>query len=188
MARRHVVLGLTILALIGGVLLVERPWTTWCPTDWSDASRIELGGASSNVVIDDTAFSVGGSALLDYGLRVMTSPLDELRAGRHPLTVVASISAPSRGALGDPAFTCFRVVHGKEVWSRRPTTYPTQTLADALPPGAPPPAYNEAWRMAFANDGPEWPDGDQIGLELWANINDRHYVFVIPPFALMKGL
>jgi hypothetical protein len=30
--------------------------------------------------------------------------------------------------------------------------------------------------------------GDIVGLELWANVNDRPYVFVLPPFALMKGL
>jgi hypothetical protein len=66
-------------------------------------------------------------------------------------------------------------------------TYSTQTMADGDPPGAQPRTRNDAWRMAVANDGPEWPDGDLISLELWASVNGRPYVFVLPPFALMKG-
>lgn len=101
-----------------------------------------------------------------------------IAGGRHPLGVTASISASSRDALGEPVFTCFRVTRGSETWPRRPTTYGTQTLADGYPPGAQPPTPNEAWRMAVANDGPEWPDGDRIGLELWASVDGRRYVFV----------
>jgi hypothetical protein len=41
--------------------------------------------------------------------------------------------------------------------------------------------------MAVANDGPEWPSGDQISLELWASVDGRQYVFVLPPFALTRG-
>ncbi len=41
--------------------------------------------------------------------------------------------------------------------------------------------------MASANDGPEWPAGDRINLELWARVNGRLYIFVVPPFELMKG-
>jgi hypothetical protein len=41
--------------------------------------------------------------------------------------------------------------------------------------------------MALANDGPEWPDGGQITVELWAIVHGRSYVFILPPFALMKG-
>jgi len=55
---------------------------------------------------------------------------------------------------------------GSEAWSRRPTTYPTQTLVDGYPPGAQLPNHIEAWRLAVINDGPEWLDGDRIGLEL----------------------
>ena len=185
-ARPFIVLGLLVLALTGTALVIERAWP-WCPADWSDASRIDLGQSSGDVMLDGRPFRAGGSALLDYMPRIVTSPLDALRAGRHPLGATASISAASREALGQPVFTCFRATRGSEVWARRPTTYGTQTLADALPPGAPPPAYNEAWRLAVANDGPEWPDGDPIGLELWASVNGRRYVFVIPPFDLMKG-
>lgn len=185
--RRYLVLSVLALAVIGAAPVIERSWP-WCPVDWSDASRIELGGPSADVLLDGRPYRVGGQAALDYMLRVITSPLDQLRAGRHPLVVTASISAPSREALGDPVFTCFRATRGGEVWAGRPTTHGTQTAADGYPPGAPPPARNEAWRQAVANDGPEWPDGDRIGLELWASVNGRRYVFVIPPFALMKGL
>jgi hypothetical protein len=111
-----------------------------------------------------------------------------LRGDRHPLTVTASISASSRDALGDPAFTCFRAIRGGDVWARRPTTHPTQTMADGYPPGAAPPVNNEAWRMASATDGPEWPGGETVSLELWVSANGQQYVFVLPPFALMKGL
>ncbi len=185
-ARPFAVLGLLVLALSGTSLFVERGWA-WCPADWSGASPIDLDGSSGDVVLDGRPFRVGASALLDYMPRVVTSPVDQLRAGRHPLSATASISASSREALGDPVFTCFRVTRGGEVWARRPMTYGTQTLGDALPPGAPPPARNDAWRMAMVNDGPEWPDGDPIGLELWASVNGRRYVFAIPPFDLMKG-
>jgi len=185
-ARTYVVLGALVLALSGMALGVERAWA-WCPLDWSDASRVDLGNSAGDVMLDGRPFRVGGLALLDYMPRIVTSPLEAQRASRHPLGATASISASSREALGEPVFTCFRVTRGSEVWARRPTTYGTQTLADALPPGAPPPAYNEAWRLAVANDGPEWPDGDPISLELWATVNGRHYVFVIPPFDLMKG-
>jgi len=185
-ARPYAVLGLLVLALSGTALVVERAWA-WCPVDWSNASRIDLGNSSGDVILDGRPFQVGGSALLDYMPRIVTSPLDAERASRHPLTATASISASSREALGEPVFTCFRVARGNEEWARRPTTYGTQTEADGLPPGAPQPAYNEAWRLAVANDGPEWPDGDPISLELWASVNGRRYVFVIPPCDLMKG-
>jgi hypothetical protein len=39
-----------------------------------------------------------------------------------------------------------------------------------------------------ADDGPEWSAGDRIGLELWASVDGRRYVFVVSPFVLMKGL
>ena len=185
-ARGFVILGALTLAVIGTALVVEQPWT-WCPSDWSDASRIHLGSSGGYVVLDGQEFQVGGSALLDYMPRIVTSPLDRAPANRHGLGINASISASSRDALGDPAFTCFRVTNGSESWARRPTTYGTQTAADGYPPGAPSPVPNFAWRMASLNDGPEWPDGDRIELELWAVVGGRHYVFVLPPFSLMKG-
>jgi hypothetical protein len=167
--------------------VVVQPWTS-CPAGWGNAERVNLSASGGYVVLDGREFQVGGSALLDYGLRVVTSPPDQTRAGRHPLTIVASISASSRDALGDPAFTCFRVTRGSDVWARRPTTYGTQTMADGYPPGAPSPTPNNAWRMASISDGPEWGDGDRIELELWASISGRRYVFVLPPFPLMRGL
>ena len=186
LASGYVVLGVLVLALTGSGLVIERAWP-WCPAYWSEASRIDLGGTSGDVMLEGRPFRVGGSALLDYMPRIVTSPLDQLRAGGHPLGATASISASSRDALGDPVFTCFRATRGGEVWALRPTTYGTQTTADGCPPGAKPPTPNEAWRLAVANDGPEWPDGDRIGLELWASVNGRRYVFVLPPFAPMKG-
>lgn len=185
-AGKNVVVGFLALAVIAGAVVIARPWT-WCPPDWSGASRIDVGSSGGAVMLDGRPFRVGGNALLDYMPHVVTSPLDALGAGRHPLVVTASISASSREALGEPVFTCFRVIRGSEIWARRPTTYGTQTAADGYPPGATPPANNEAWRSAVVNDGPEWPGGDQIALEVWASVNGRSYVFVLPPFALMKG-
>lgn len=190
-ARKRVLLGLLVLAVTASVLVIGRTTAGLCPTDWGDAPRMELRASSGVVLLDGRPYRVGGQALLDYMPRALMSPIDHvayrLRGERHPLTVTATISAPSREALGDPAFTCFRAIRGSEIWAARPTTYPTQTMADGHPPGAPPPANNEAWRLAVHNDGPEWPDGGQISLELWASVNGRHYVFVLPPFALMRG-
>jgi hypothetical protein len=185
-ARAFAVLGFLTIAVTGTALVVQRPWTR-CPSDWRDAARVHLTSSGGYVVLDGREFQVGGDALLDYMPHFVTSPLDQARAGQHPLTVVASISASSRDALGDPEFDCFRVTRGNEVWARRPTTHGTQTMADGYPPGAPSPIPNNAWRMASVNDGPEWPDGDRIELEFWATVSGRHYVFVLPPFALMKG-
>ena len=185
-ARTFVVLGLLALAVVGTAVVVARPWES-CPSDWSDAARLHLGSSGGYVVLDGRDFQVGGGALLDYMPHIVTSPLDQARAGRHPLSINASIGAISRDALGEPVFTCFRVTRGTEVWARRPTTYGTQTMADGYPPGAPSPIPNNAWRMASVSDGPEWPDGDSIELELWATISGRNYVFVLPPFALMRG-
>lgn len=185
-ARGYAAVGLA-LAVMSMAVLIAHPWTTLCPTDWSDAPRIALASSSADVTLDGRPFRVGGDAVLDYGLHGVTSPLDRLRASRHPLTVIATVAASSREALGDPAFTCVRATLGSEVWARRPTTYPTQTLADGYPPGAQPPAYNEAWRLAVLNDGPEWPDGEPIALELWLSVDGRHYIFTLPAFALMRG-
>jgi hypothetical protein len=185
-ARALAVLGFVALVLIGTALVVAEPWT-WCPADWSDAARVPLSSSGSYVVLDGREFQVGGGALLDYMPHIITSPLDPSRAGRHPLDINASISAISRDALGEPVFTCFRVTRGSDVWARRPTTYGIQTMADGYPPGAPSPVPNNAWRMASINDGPEWADGDRIDLELWATVGGRHYVFVLPPFTLMRG-
>ena len=190
-SRRYVQLGLAFLLVIGSALAIGRPWTTWCPTDWSSAPRVDLAGSFGDVILGGRPFRVGGGALLDYGLHGLGTPLDRLfytlRGDHHPLAVTASISASSRDALGDPAFTCFRAVRGSDVWARRPTTYPTQTMADGYPPGAQPPANNEAWRMASATDGPEWPDGGSVSLELWVSANGQQYIFVLAPFALMRG-
>ncbi|HYU82281.1 MAG TPA: hypothetical protein VFA31_06030 [Candidatus Polarisedimenticolia bacterium] len=185
-SRALVVVGLVALAVVGTALVVAQPWNS-CPQDWGNAARLHLGNSGGHVVLDGRDFQVGGGALLDYMPRVVTSPLDQARAGRHPLSINASIGAISRDALGDPVFTCFRVTRGNEVWARRPTSYGIQTMADGYPPGAPSPIPNSAWRMASLNDGPEWPDGDQIELELWATVGGRNYVFVLPPFALMRG-
>jgi len=185
-ARIFVVLGFVALAVIGIALVVAQPWTS-CPSGWSDAPRLHLGDSGGYVVLDGREFQVGGSALLDYMPHIVTSPLDQARAGRHPLSINASIGATSRDALGEPVFTCFRVARGSDVWARRPTTYGIQTMADGYPPGAPSTIPNSAWRMASVNDGPEWPDGDRIELELWATVSGRNYVFVLPPFALMRG-
>lgn len=176
-ASRYVVSGVLVLGLITGALIVERAWPS-CPTGWSDAPRVDLGGSFADVMLDGSPYRVGGSALLDYGLQ----------ARRHPLGISASISAPSRTALGEPVFACFRAFRDGEVWAGRPTTYGTQTMADGYPPGAQLPAHNEAWRQARFNDGPEWSEGDRVSLEFWATIHGRPYVFVVPTFALMKGL
>jgi len=184
--RVFAAVGVIALAVIGTALVVAQPWTQ-CPSDWSGATRIHLSSSGGFVVLEGREFQVGGGAMLDYMPRIVTSPLDQARANRHGLGINASIWASSRDALGEPAFTCFRATRGAEVWARRPTTYGTQTMADGYPPGAPSPVPNSAWRMASVSDGPEWPDGDRIDLELWATVNGRDYVFVLPPFALMRG-
>jgi hypothetical protein len=183
-ARRYVVLAVTLLAVLASGVVIVRPWTL-CPVDWTGAARVDLSG-SGDVVLDGSPFRVGGGAALDYMPRAV-APTDQVRASQHPLGITATISAPSRDALGEPEFTCLRATHGNELWAGRPRTYGTQTLADGDPPGAPLPAINEAWRLAVLSDGPEWLAGDQIGLELWATVHGRRYVFVVPPFALMKG-
>ncbi len=183
-ARRPVVLGLVLFAIIGSAILIERPWAA-CPTDWSNAARIDLG-SSSDLTLDGSHFQVGGDAALDYMPRG-ASPFDRLRGDRHPLTITATIGASSRDALGAAEFTCFRATHGNDLWAGRPTAYGTQTTADGYPPGAPLPTNNEAWRLAVLSDGPEWPAGDQIGLEFWASVHGQRYVFVLPPLALIRG-
>lgn len=188
-ARTYIVVGLAVLAIVGSTLVLARPWS-WCPLDWSGASRIELTAKFADVTLD-RQYRIGGDALLDYGSRVLTTPVDQLvyriQGERHPLTVIANISAESRDALGQPEFTCVRATLGSATWSQRPTTHSTQTLADGYPPGAPPPHPNEAWRQAVANDGPEWPAGEPIGLELWLSVRGQRYVVALPPFVLRKG-
>jgi hypothetical protein len=156
--RAFGVVSLLLLGIGGSAFAVEQLRSS-CPFDWRSAStRIELSGPSGDVMLGDRPYRVGGGALLDYMPRALISPFDRLtyglRSPGHPLGVSASISASSREALGEPVFTCVRVTHGSDVWARRPTTYETQTMADGYPPGAPPPAVNEAWRGAYATDGP----------------------------------
>ena len=188
--RRWVVLAVVMLTLIGGAFAIVQPWSG-CPSDWTDASRIELPSSAGDVMLDGKPFRVGGHALLDDMPRIVDTPLERLRyqmrGERHPLGITASISAPSRMTLGEPVFTCFRVTRDGAAWASRPTTHGVQQLSDGDPPGAQPRANNDAWRMASATDGPEWQAGDRIDLELWARVNGRHYIFVVPPFELMKG-
>jgi hypothetical protein len=194
-ARRtaRAVVGALLLATVVGALalVIAQPWS-WCPVDWSDATRVDLVGSSTDVTVDGTVYRVGAFALLDYMPHGFNNRFElwlyqVFHGERHPLTARASVEAISRDALGSPEFTCFRATHGADVWARRPTTYGTQTMADGYPPGAPSPVPNEAWRQASADDGPEWPAGDLVGLEVWASIRGHHYVFVLPPFALSKG-
>lgn len=189
--RRRALLGFLALAILISGLLVARPWS-WCPADWSDATRVELAKKFADVTLEGRTYRIGGDAVLDYGLRASVTPLDgilyRLRGEHHPLTVIANISAESREALAEPVFTCVRAIRGSEIWAERPTTYAIQTLADGYPPGAPPPERNESWRRAVANDGPEWPAGALISIELWLSVRGQDYVIALPPFALTKGL
>ena len=139
-----------------------------------------MTNSAASFTLEGTRYDVSASAMLDY------MPHSGPPSG-HPLSVVAHIGAISREALGGPQFTCVRVTHGDEVWARRPTTYEVTTLADGYPPGAPSPVPNPAGRMGARGDGPEWPAGDLIGLEVWIDVGGHHYVFVAPPFPLMKG-
>ncbi len=160
------------------VVLIVR--SDSCPSDWSDAQRIEMTGGAAAFTVDGTAYNMSASALLNY------MPYSGPPSG-HPLSVVAAIGAMSRDALGDAQFTCVRLTHGDELWARRPTTYEVTALADGYPPGAPSPVPNPAGRMGARGDGPEWAAGDLIGLEVWVSIRGHHYTFVGPPFALGKG-
>ncbi|HUQ41017.1 MAG TPA: hypothetical protein VM052_00800 [Candidatus Limnocylindrales bacterium] len=189
--RRRLFASVVIVAVVVSALGIVQPWS-WCPTDWRNATRVDVQGSFADVTVEGTVYRVGASALLDYMPRGFTSPFDlwlyeTFHAERHGLGINASISAISRDALGTPEVTCFRAVRGNEVWSRRPTTYQVQTAADGYPPGAASPVPNEAWRQAQANDGPAWPDGETIRLEVWVDIRGHPYIFAIPPFALMRG-
>src|SRR5256885_15576774 len=82
-ARRYIVVLVLLLAVLGTAVVIERPWT-WCPANWSDASRIELGGPAREVTLDGKTFRVGGSAPLDYALHAVTSPLDPASARPLP--------------------------------------------------------------------------------------------------------
>lgn len=177
--RRYALLAVAAV-LIAAVAVVWTRVDASCPSDWSDAQRIEMTGGAAAFTLDGTRYEVSASALLDY------MPHSGPPSG-HPLSVVAHIGANSREALGDPQFTCVRVTHGEEVWARRPSTYEVTTLADGYPPGAPSPVPNPAGRMSARGDGPEWPAGDLIGLEVWVSVRGQHYTFVAPPFPLMKG-
>lgn len=142
----------TVSILVVAGLLIARPGTS-CPSNWIDAQRIIVPGSSRDVSLASRAYRVGGSATLDYMPRGFSNPLElwlyQLTHGeRHGLAITASVSAISRDALGDPQFTCFRAIHGSDVWAVRPMNYGTQTSADGYPPGAPSPVPNEAWRQS----------------------------------------
>lgn len=181
-----------VAAVIASGLVIAQPWS-WCSSNWSDATRVDVLGSSADVTVSGTVYRIGASALLDYMPRDFSTPLELwvyqlLHGERHGLSVTASVEAISRAALGNPEFVCFRATHGGEIWARHPTTYATQTMADGHPPGAPSPVPNQAWRQASASDGPEWPAGEAVGLEVWVDLNGYHYTFVFSPFPLGKGL
>jgi hypothetical protein len=71
-ARRYVIVGVLLVAGLGTALVIERPWTS-CPSDWGDAARVSLGTASGDMTLDGTMYRVGGSALLDYMPRVLST-------------------------------------------------------------------------------------------------------------------
>lgn len=177
--RRYALFAIAAV-LIAAVAVVITRADSSCPSDWSDAQRIEMTGGAAAFTLDGIRYEVSASAMLDY------MPHSGPPSG-HPLSVVAHIGANSREALGDPQFTCVRVTHGEDAWARRPSTYEVRTLADGYPPGAPSPIPNPAGRMGARGDGPEWPAGDLIGLEVWVTVRGHHYTIVAPPFPLMKG-
>ena len=176
---RYALVAVAAIVLAVAAIFVTRADAS-CPSNWGDAQRIEMTNSAASFTLEGTRYDVSASAMLDY------MPHSGPPSG-HPLSVVAHIGAISREALGGPQFTCVRVTHGDEVWARRPTTYEVTTLADGYPPGAPSPVPNPAGRMGARGDGPEWPAGDLIGLEVWIDVGGHHYVFVAPPFPLMKG-
>ena len=172
---RPVVIGVVALGIVALALALNNARPA-CPADWAGAQRIEIKGSSADVALDGHPYRVGGRALLDYMPR--TGPPFP-RPGEHPMGVNMSISAPNTAELDDPEFTCVRVTRGSGVWTKRPDNYGAQT-SQSYPAG-------EAWRNAYAYGGPEWPVGDVIGVELWATVRGQRYVFVLEPFALMKG-
>lgn len=163
-----------------------------CPGDPA-ATRVELGrSADAGIDVDGHSYRVSASALLDYMPRSYPVPPSysgplKSQAVRHPLQIIATISAGSISDLGEPIVTCFRATRGTDVWSGRATTHGIQTAADGYPPGAPSPVPNRAWRLATSSDGPEWSESDSVTIEIWATIRGRPYVFVLTEPSLMKG-
>lgn len=186
---RSLVFGVAIVAVVAAVAIlasVAMTLSTDCPSDPAVVSRIQIVSTTADVVLEGRPYRFSANAFLEHGGTGAPSADTSPDANRYELAVNATISAPSRDALGQPEFTCLRAVQGTEVWSRRPMTYSTQTMADGYPPGAPAPSPNEAWRRASVRNGPTWSAGSVIDLELWITVRSRHYVVTVPSVMLVK--
>jgi hypothetical protein len=167
---------------LGAIALAASRIPEICPLDWSGAQRVDVTNpySSADLIVNGRTFRVGGSALLDYMPRGFSGPLVRLGPAPHPLNVNLSVSGPTRADLEGAAVTCVRATHGAESWSRRPQNYEIQSPQWDAP--------GDSWRNASAQEGPDWPAGDAIGLEAWVIIAGHRFVLVYAPFELMKGL
>lgn len=185
----RLVFGAAIVAVVAAMALLTRVAmspSTECPSDSAEVSRIQLAGTTADVALEGKPYRLSANAFLEHGGTAGPSAYRSSDADHYELAVNATISAPSREALDQPEFTCFLAVQDSDVWSRRPMTYPTQTMADGNPPGAPAPSPNEAWRRASVRNGPTWRAGSMIDLELWITVRSRHYVVTVPSVMLVK--
>lgn len=173
-----------IAALLITVVVSDR---TPCPSISTRFSRIQLADATADVVLEGGSYTVSARALLDQDPVTTSLSYRPPEAPRHRLTISATISAQSREALGQPEIVCIRATQGADAWSQRPTTYPTQTMADGYPPGAPSPSPNVAWRRAIVRNGPMWQAGSKVDLELWLTLRGRRYIVDLPPVVLVEG-
>ena len=83
----------------------------------------------------------------------------------QPLHVSVTISADDRFVLEGVRSTCVRVTRGGEIWSRQP--YTNEVMAQP----------NDGYfRWDGATQGPEWPIGDTVHLELWMETVAGRYV------------
>jgi hypothetical protein len=177
---RQLVVALLVVGL-GTLVLAGSRLPETCPLSWDGAERITKPERDNAYIRVDAyhLYGVGGQALLDYMPTVESGPLRRLGPVPHPLVVTLGISAGTRGDLESAEFTCVRVTHGGETWSRRPQNYGIESPQWDLP--------GPSGRLAAAGSGPEWPAGDEIRMEAWLAIGTRHYIVEFPPFVLMKG-
>src|SRR5207247_6719948 len=168
------VLGLGTLALA----FTRLPET--CPLDIGQVERIDVPQLSpARITVNGRIYEAGGDANLDYMPRFGSEPIFRLGPPLHPLNVMLSVSAAKRTHVDTTAFTCVRVTHGSETWSRRPQNYDVQSPQWDGP--------GPSWRMASALGGPEWPAGDAIRIEASLVVEGHQFLLVFSPFALMKG-
>jgi hypothetical protein len=158
------------MSVVVAVAIIRSPSAS-CPPDWSDVERVPVENGRHGLGADGPGM-IGLSALLDY----MPHPAVPFGRSdqRHPLTAVVTVTS-NEAELQRTAVDCIWITHGSSVWARKPDLYPIQTSSGA------------SWRLAIANDGPEWPTGDPIHAEAWVRFTGHRYIFDFGTFPLTRG-